>query len=107
MRRLSLGLLLCAATLAGQRTTDDQIAAKLIADLLPLKLAVASDEPLKDDVYTPTELQSVETYSQSQAMKTFEKDLMQFRGKRYLPRPNPLTGIIVERSFIGPDQAYK
>ncbi len=38
---------------------ETDIVARLTADLLPLKLAVASDEPLKDDVYTQAELQSL------------------------------------------------
>jgi hypothetical protein len=107
MRRLFLAPFLLAAAVAAQPISHDEIVAKLTADLLPLKLAVASDDPLKDDVYTPAELQSVETYSQSQAMKAFEKDLIQFRLQRYHPRPNPLTGTVVLRPFIGPDQAYK
>src|SRR5690349_15121219 len=108
MRRLLLSSLLCVATVAGQPTTNDQIVAKLVSDLLPLKLAVASDDPLKDDLYTPTELQSAETYSQSQAMKTFGNDLIKFRLKRYPPHRSPaMAGGIAIKPFIGPDQAFK
>jgi hypothetical protein len=107
MRRRLLSPLLLVAALAGQPKPDDQIVAKLASDLLPLKLAVASDEPLKDDVYTHTELQSVETYSQSQTMKAFEKDLREFRFQRHPRRPNPSTGIVVIRPLIGSDQGYK
>jgi hypothetical protein len=106
--RLSLGLLLCVATAAGQPTTDDQIIAKLVSDLLPLKLAVASDDPLKDDIYTPTELQPVETYSESQAMKVFGKRPDRTPTETFPPRRSAaMAGENAFRPFIGPDQAYK
>lgn len=106
MRLVFLAPLLLAATVAAQPPSDGEIVAKLVADLLPLKLAVASDDPLKDDVYTSAELQSVETYSQSQAMKALEKDLREFRFQHHPRRPNPL-GKVVTRPLIGADQAYK
>jgi hypothetical protein len=69
---------------------------------------VASDDPLKDHIYTPTELQSVETYSQSQAMEVFGNDLIELRLKRFPPRRSAaMAGGIAFRPFIGPDQAYK
>ena len=63
MRRLFLIPLLCASTVAAQSGSDEDIVAKLTSDLLALKLAVASDEPLKDDPYSCTETQSRETYA--------------------------------------------
>jgi hypothetical protein len=107
MWRLFACPLLLAATLAADSTDDKEIVAGLVADLLPLKLAVGWDEPLKDEVYTSAELQSVETYSQSQAMKSFGTDLFRFRFTRHPPRPNPVSGGFALRPFLGPDQAYK
>jgi hypothetical protein len=107
MRRLLLGPLLFVATVAAQPTIDDQIVAKLVSDLLPLKLAVASEEPLKDNVYTPTELQSVETYSQSQAMKRFQNDLIGYQLQQETAMRPPGPKGVSLRSFIGPDQGYK
>ena len=73
MRRLFACPLLVAAITVAQPPTDAAIVAKLVSDLLPLKLAVASDDLLKEDAYTQDELQSVETYSQSQATKPFDR----------------------------------
>lgn len=106
VRSRVLCLLLLPAIAAAQ-PNDAGIAAKLASDLLALKLAVASDEPLKDDPYTPVELQSVETYSQSQAMKSFTKDLGMFRFQAYFAHSKPVMGPIAIKPFIGPDQAYK
>jgi len=107
MRRLLLLPLLTAATITAQSMNDEEIVAKLTSDLMALKLAVASGEPLKDDAYTPTELQSVETYSQSQAMKRFETDLAKFRVKHHPVRHELGYGPVLIRPFVGPDQAYK
>jgi len=107
VRRLLLSLLLLVVTVAAQSAKDRDLVVKLISDLLPLKLAVASDEPLKDDVYTSAELQSVQTYSQSQAMMPFGNDLIRFRFKLHHSRPNPVSGGVVLRPFFGPDQSYK
>lgn len=76
MRRLVLESVLLTATFAAapitaQTLSETDVVSRLTSDLLPLKLAVASDEPLKDHVYSLAELQSLETYSQSQAMKPF------------------------------------
>lgn len=107
MWRLFLAPILAAAVLPAQPIRHDEIVARLTSDLLALKLAVASDEPLKDGVYTPAELQSVETYSQSQAMKAFEKDLAKFRFQNRVAHPKPVNGRIEIRSLIGPDLGYK
>lgn len=107
MRVLFVCPLLLAPIAAAQPPTGAAIVAKLVSDLLPLKLAVCSDDPLKDDVYTRNELQSVETYSQSQAMKPFEWDLAKFRFEQHPALRKPVNGRIFIRSFIGPDQSYK
>jgi hypothetical protein len=107
MRRLFLIPLLCAVTVLAQSGSDEDMIAKLTSDLLALKLAVASDEPLKDDPYTPTELQSVETYSQTQAMKRFGADLANFKAKHHSVRLRPHYGPILLRPLMGADQSYK
>lgn len=104
---LCLGFVVLGSTVTAQPISDGETVAKLVSDLLPLKLAVASEEPLKDGVYNAAELQSLETYSQSQAMKVFQKDLREFRFQRHPRRPNPLTGRVVARPLISADQGYK
>lgn len=107
MLRLFLIPFLCAVTVTAQSVSDEDIVAKLTSDLLALKLAVASDEPLKDDAYTPAELQSIETYSQSQAMKPFETDLARIKAKQHAVRLRPHYGPILLRPLLGVDQSYK
>lgn len=106
MRRILLWLLLPAIAPSAPPPNDAGAVPKFVSDLLPLKDAIAADEPLKYDVYTPAELQSVETYSQSQALRPFTTDLARLYFQDYLAL-HPRPGRLVSLPFIGPDQAYK
>src|SRR5437879_6518295 len=84
MKLLLMSLLLPALIWSAAPVTRGDIVTKLTSHLVRLKLAVAADEPLKAEVYTKAELQSLATYSQNQAIRPFETDLIDFQLAKYL-----------------------
>ena len=84
--------------------SDEEMAGILTEDLVKLKLAVKSDEPLKDEEYTAQELRSLATYSQNQAMKPFQEHMQDLQLGHDIALYNGAGRLI---PFIGTDQAYK
>ena len=107
MKLLVISLVLPALSWSAAPVTRTDIIARVTSHLLRLKLAVAADEPLKDEVYTSAELQSLATYSQNQAIRPFQTDLFDFQLANYLATKPAREAEIRLRPFITSDQAYK
>ena len=107
MQTVSFLLLLLATSLPAQIPDAVQIVSKMTSDLLPLKSALISSEPLKDDVYTPAELQSLVTYSQHKVIQSYQKDLVEIQFRHNLALRKPDNAPVSFGSFFSPDQAYK
>jgi hypothetical protein len=94
----------CAQT----RSTYETIS-RMTADLLPLKDALTSTEPLKES-YTWDELRSLVTVSQNRVIQAFRKDLFALEGrlnreqaKRMPADRRPIGGV----SFMSPVLEYQ
>lgn len=106
--RLVFGLLIVSVLSAlAQNSTDADIAARLAKDLLPATVALTWPEPLRDDVYSRTELQSLATASLRSVMNAYEADLRELERRHNRVARRPEDGPLSFRSFVSPDQSYK
>jgi hypothetical protein len=107
MRCVFCWLIASVLSALAQTNTDADIAAKLVKDLLPATGALTWPDPLKDDVYSRTELQSLATAGLRRVMNAYEADLRELeqRHNRVVRRPEDAS--LSFRSFTSPDQSYK
>jgi hypothetical protein len=100
--------LLIFSIIAGAQTVDNtQIVGRLTADLLGMKDAVTASDPLKDEVSTTTELQSLITYSQGKVIRSLEMDLMKYEVQYYPVHKGPDDARVQIKSFFTGDLGYK
>jgi len=103
----SLGLLLLATSLYSQSAGDAGIVARITGDLLPMKSALTTSEPLQEGVYKDAELQSLVTYSQNKVILAYSKDLFEVQRTHNRVVKRQEDASIGFRSFFRRDQAYK
>jgi hypothetical protein len=102
---------LLTAILHAQPVDNAGIVVKMTTDLLPLKSAMPSSEPLKDDVFTRAELESLVKGTQRQIIQSWQEDLSKVQA-RYIrsfrkPGDSPWEAPSGFWAFSDQDQAYK
>ena len=107
MRRVFCWLIASVVSALAQTSTDADIAARLVKDLLPATAALTWPDPLRDDVYSRTELQSLATASLRRVMSAYEADLRELERRHNRVVRRPEEGPLSFRSFVSPDQSYK
>ncbi len=107
MRRVFCLLIASVLSAPAQTSTDADIAARLVKDLLPATAALTWPDPLIDDVYTRTELQSLATASLRRVMSAYEADLRELERRHNRVVRRLWEGPLLFRSFVSPDQSYK
>ena len=107
MRRVFCWLIASVLSALAQTSADADIAARLVKDLLPASAALTWPDPLKDDVYSRTELQSLATASLRRVMNAYEADLRELERRHNRMVRRPQEGPVSFRSFVSPDQSYK
>ena len=107
MRRVFCLLIASVLSALAQSSADADIAARLVRDLLPATDALTWPDPLIDDVYTRTELQSLATASLRRVMNAYEADLRELERRHNRVVRRPEEGPLSFRSFVSPDQSYK
>jgi hypothetical protein len=107
MRRVFCCLIASVLSALAQISTDTDIAARLAKDLLPATAALTWPDPLRDDVYSRTELQSLATASLRGVMNAYEADLRELERRHNRVVRKPEEGSLSFRSFTSHDQSYK
>jgi hypothetical protein len=107
MRLVFCWLIASASSALAQTSTDADIAARLVKDLLPATGALTWPDPLIDDVYTREELQSLATASLRRVMSAYEADLRELERRHNRVVRRPEEGPLSFRSFVSSDQSYK
>jgi hypothetical protein len=90
-----------------QTHVDEGMAARLAKDLLPATTALTWPDPIKDDVYSRAELQSLATAGLHKVMEAYQADLRKLEQEHNRVVKKPEEASLGFRSFASPDQSYK
>jgi len=107
MKAVPFGLLLLATLIHAQMASDTGTVPRITSELLHLNSVLISSEPLKDEIYTPAELQSLVTWSQHKIMQAYQRDLLELQIKRNRAVSRPGDASLAFGSFYSADQAYR